>query len=115
MSDPYIGELRMFGGNFPPAGWAFAQGQLMPISQNDALFVLYGTTYGGDGEETFGLPNLGSRVPIHQGTSPGSGISYQMGEAAGTEAETLTTQQIPSHTHAVLASTDIAQNPQPTD
>ena len=71
MSQPYIGEIRMFGGNFAPAGWAFCDGQTMPISENDALFVLIGTTYGGDGQETFQLPNLQSRVPIHAGTGPG--------------------------------------------
>jgi len=115
MSQPFQGELRMFGGSFAPAGWAFASGQLLPISQNDSLFVLYGTTYGGDGQETFALPNLQSRVPIHQGTSSASGTSYQIGESGGVESVTLTGQQTPIHTHAFLGSGDIAQNPQPTD
>jgi|SRR6188508_2881597 len=106
MSFPYIGEIRMFGGSFAPAGWAFCDGQLMPISENDALFNLIGTTFGGDGEETFGLPNLQSRYPVHQGTSPGSGITYQLGEAAGTESETLTVQQIPNHSHVPSANSD---------
>src|SRR5688572_32908298 len=92
MAQPFIGEIRMFGGNFPPNGWAFCDGQAMPISENDALFVVIGTTYGGDGEETFNLPNLQSRIPIHQGTGAG-GVLRQMGETGGTESVTLTTQQ----------------------
>ena len=94
----------MFGGSFPPAGWAFCNGQPIPISENDALFNLIGTTYGGDGQETFNLPNLQSRVPIHMGQGPGISQSYQLGEMAGTESVTLTTQQIPIHTHAALCS-----------
>jgi microcystin-dependent protein len=113
MSDPYIGEIRMFGGTFAPAGWAFCDGQLMPISENDALFTLIGTTYGGDGQETFGLPNLQSRVPMHMGTGP-DGTTYQIGEMAGTEQETLTVQQIPNHTHPMLVSTDQATSPNPS-
>ena len=110
MGEPFVGEIRMFGGNFAPAGWAFCDGQLMPISENDTLFNLIGTTYGGDGQETFALPNLQSRVPIHAGTGS-SGITYQLGEMAGTEQETLTVQQIPSHNHALVASTSAgAQN-----
>jgi microcystin-dependent protein len=104
MSQPFIGEIRMFGGNFAPAGWAFCNGAILPIAENDALFTLIGTTYGGDGEETFALPNLSSRLPLHQGTRPGSGITYQLGELAGTETVTLTTNQIPSHTHTPLAN-----------
>ncbi len=101
MSQPFIGEIRMFGGNFAPAGWAFCNGQTMPIAENDALFQLIGTTYGGDGQETFNLPNLQSRVPIHMGQ--GSGTSnYQLGEMGGVESVTLTTNQIPVHTHAAL-------------
>jgi microcystin-dependent protein len=94
----------MFAGNFPPNGWMFCEGQTLPISENDVLFQLIGTTYGGDGERTFNLPNLASRVPIHMGTGP-SGTTYQLGEMAGTEQETLTVQQIPSHTHPMNAST----------
>ena len=93
----------MFGGNFAPAGWAFCDGQLMPISENDALFTLIGTTYGGDGQETFALPNLQSRVPMHAGTGP-DGVTYQLAEAAGVESVTLTINQIPAHTHIVEAS-----------
>lgn len=114
MGEPYIGEIRMFGGNFPPNGWAFPTGQLMPISQNDALFTLIGTTYGGDGQETFGLPNIQGRFPIHAGQGPGISQSYQLGEMAGVESVTLTTQQLPVHNHAFLASNELAQNPQPT-
>ena len=103
MAQPYVGEIRMFAGNFPPNGWMFCEGATLPISENDVLFQLIGTTYGGDGEETFNLPNLASRVPMHMGTSP-SGTTYQIGEMAGTEQETLSVQQIPSHNHPALAS-----------
>jgi microcystin-dependent protein len=102
MSDPYIGEIRMFGGNFAPAGWAFCQGQLVPISEYDTLFNLIGTTYGGDGQSTFGLPNLQGRVPVH--TGPG----MVLGQMAGSESVTLTTQQLPVHTHPMAASSDAA-------
>jgi microcystin-dependent protein len=101
---PYVGEIRMFAGNFPPAGWMFCEGAPLPISENEVLFQLIGTTYGGDGEQTFNLPNLASRVPIHMGTGP-DGTTYQIGEMAGTEQETLSVQQIPSHTHPLTAST----------
>lgn len=104
MPEPYVGEIRMFAGNFAPNGWMFCEGQPLAISENEVLFQLIGTTYGGDGEETFNLPNLASRIPIHMGTGP-SGITYQIGEMAGTEQETLTTQQIPNHNHALLVST----------
>lgn len=100
MSNPFIGEIRMFGGTFAPAGWAFCSGQLMPISQNDALYTLIGTTYGGDGQETFGIPDFQGRIPIHQGTG------FQIGEKAGTESVTLNTQQIPAHNHVAMGSTD---------
>jgi microcystin-dependent protein len=105
MPEPYVGEIRMFAGSFAPAGWMTCEGQTLPISENDVLFQLIGTTYGGDGQETFNLPNLASRVPIHMGTSP-SGTTYVIGEAAGTEQETLTVQQIPNHTHPLTASGD---------
>ncbi len=104
MSNPFIGEIRMFGGSFAPAGWAFCGGQLMPISQNDALFTLIGTTFGGDGQETFALPDLQGRLPMHSGTNAGQ--TFSLGEKAGTEEVTLTTQQIPIHTHAMIASTN---------
>ena len=101
----------MFAGSFPPAGWAFCDGQLIPISENDALFTLIGTTYGGDGQETFNLPNLQSRVPMHAGTNAGQ--TFQLAESAGVESVTLTIQQIPVHTHALLASTTIANTQTP--
>ncbi len=112
MPEPYIGEIRMFAGNFPPNGWAFCQGQPLPISENEILFQLIGTTYGGDGEEYFNLPNLASRVPIHMGTGP-DGTTYQIGEMAGTEQETLTVQQIPNHTHTLLGSAAAASSQTP--
>lgn len=104
MAQPYIGEIRMFAGNFNPNGWAFCDGQLLPISENEALFQLIGTMYGGDGESTFALPNLQSRIPLHFGTGP-DGVTYTQAEAAGVEEVTLTTQQIPVHTHPQLCST----------
>ncbi len=103
MADPYIGEVRMFGGNYAPLSWALCNGQLLQISENSALFSLIGTTYGGDGQNTFALPNLQSRVPVHQGT--GAQGSYTLGQAAGEEAHTLTTAELPTHTHAVAAIT----------
>ena len=106
MVQPFVGEIRMFGGSFAPAGWAFCNGQLIPISENDALFTLLGTTYGGDGQETFALPNLQSRVPIHQGTGS-DGVTYVLGEAGGVESVTLSTQQIPIHNHALIATTQL--------
>jgi microcystin-dependent protein len=103
MGQPYVGEIRMFAGNFAPNGWMFCEGQTLPISENEVLFQLIGTTYGGDGQETFNLPNLASRVPIHMGTGPG-GTTYQIAEMDGTESVTLTTQQIPNHGHTLMAS-----------
>ncbi len=100
MAQPYVGEIRMFGGNFAPAGWMFCNGQLLAISENDTLFALIGTTYGGDGQSTFALPNLQSRLPVHWGTGPGLPM-VQQAEAGGVESVTLTTNQIPAHTHVV--------------
>jgi microcystin-dependent protein len=114
MPEPYIGEIRMFAGSFAPNGWMLCQGQTLPISENDALFTLIGTTYGGDGQETFNLPNLASRIPIHMGTGP-DGVTYQLAETAGTEQETLTVQQIPSHTHAMLGSGQTATQASPVN
>jgi microcystin-dependent protein len=108
MGEPYVGEIRMFGGNFPPQGWAFCQGQSMAISENDVLFTLIGTTYGGDGQQTFNLPDLQGRLPMHMGQGPGISQNYLIGEKAGVESVTLTTQQIPIHSHAVVASTNPA-------
>jgi microcystin-dependent protein len=92
----------MFGGNFAPAGWAFCNGQLQPISENETLFQLIGTTYGGDGQETFGLPDLRGRVPVHQGTN--AGRTFQIGEKAGSETVTLNVQQLPAHAHPFLTA-----------
>ena len=114
MSNPFIGEIRMFGGNFAPAGWAFCSGQLMPISENDTLFNLIGTTYGGDGQETFAMPDLQGRIPIHMGTSS-EGINYVIGEKAGVESVTLTTGQIPAHTHPLVGTTGAATAGDPSN
>src|ERR1700692_2668932 len=104
MSQPFVGEIRMFGGNFAPLGWMFCEGQLLPISENDTLFNLIGTTYGGDGQNTFALPNLAARLPLHSGQ--GTGLSnYTLGQAGGVSEVTLTTNQIPNHQHNLKAST----------
>ncbi|WP_210492450.1 tail fiber protein [Patulibacter sp. SYSU D01012] len=112
-AQPYVGEIRLFAGNFAPASWAFCDGQLMQIADNEVLFQLIGTTYGGDGQETFGLPDLRGRVPLHMGQGPGL-QSYVIGEAAGVEDVTLTVPQLPSHSHALTASTGpgVAISPQ---
>ncbi len=104
MSTPFIGEIKMFAGTFAPRGYALCDGQLLAVSQNDALFSLLGTTYGGDGRTTFGLPDLRGRVPIHAGSGPGL-TPRHLGVKTGAENVTLTTQQIPSHTHTLTAST----------
>lgn len=96
--DPFIGQIILFAGNFAPRGWALCNGQLLPIAQNTALFSILGTTYGGDGQTTFALPDLRGRVPIHPGQGPGLS-PYQLGQRAGTETVTLTTQQMPIHSH----------------
>jgi microcystin-dependent protein len=106
MGQSFIGEIRMFGGNFAPAGWAFCSGQTMAIDQNTALYNLIGTTYGGDGVTTFNLPNLQSRVPIHAGTGS-DGITYPLGQSAGVEQVTLTGQQLPIHNHAPLGQSGV--------
>ena len=107
MAQPYVGEIRMFAGNFAPAGWMFCSGQLLPISENETLFNLIGTTYGGDGQSTFALPDLQSRVPIHMGAG------FTLAETGGVEDVTLTVPQIPIHTHAFVGSADIANSPNP--
>lgn len=101
MSNGYIGEIRMFAGNFAPAGWALCNGQLLPISQNDALFNLIGTTYGGDGLDTFALPNLNARFPVDAGTGPGP--AFQIAETGGVDSVVLSTNQLPTHSHPVTA------------
>lgn len=102
MAQPYVGEIRMFAGNFAPAGWMFCEGQLLPISENETLFQLIGTTYGGDGESTFALPDLRGRIPIHQGNG------FILAETGGAEEITLTVNQIAAHSHPLLASNDSA-------
>jgi microcystin-dependent protein len=102
MSQPYVGEIRMFGGNFPPSGWMLCQGQLLPISEWETLFNLIGTTYGGDGQSTFALPNLQSRAPVHMGSNAGQ--TFVIGETGGQEDVVLSVQQLPSHNHAILAT-----------
>lgn len=105
MSEPFVGEIRMFAGSFAPRGWAFCDGQLLAVSQNDALFSLFGTIYGGDGRTTFGLPDLRGRIPIHAGAGPGLS-DRRLGSKGGTEQVTLTANQIPSHSHPWQASGD---------
>ncbi len=107
MAQPYVGEIRMFAGNFAPAGWSFCEGQLLPISENETLFQLIGTTYGGDGEETFALPDLRGRVPIHQGNS------FILAQTGGAEEVTLTVNQIPAHSHAMLAVAGVGNTANP--
>jgi len=102
MAQPYTGEIRMFAGNFAPAGWMFCEGQLLPISEYDQLFTLIGTTYGGDGQSTFALPDLRGRVPLHMGNG------FTLAETGGVESVTLTVSQMPAHSHPLLASTSLA-------
>lgn len=104
MSDQYLGEIRMFAGVYAPKGWAMCNGQLLNVQKYPALFSLIGNAYGGDGVETFALPDLRGRVPIHMGTDPESGITYQLGQQGGEEKVKLTLDQLPVHTHAVNAS-----------
>jgi microcystin-dependent protein len=112
MSDPYIGEIRLFAGTYAPVGWAICDGQLLPIADNDTYFALVGTTYGGDGETTFAVPDLRGRVPVGHGQSPG-GTSYPIGTVAGAEEVALTQEQLPPHTHQMTVSTagGTADNP----
>jgi len=109
MAQPYVGEIRMFAGNFAPAGWMFCEGQLLPISEYETLFNLIGTTYGGDGQSTFALPDLRGRLPIHQGNG------FVLAETGGVEEVTLTVSQIPAHTHAMLASLNAAGGDNPAN
>jgi len=109
MAQPYVGEIRMFAGNFAPAGWQFCEGEELPISENETLFNLIGTTYGGDGESTFALPDLRGRLPIHQGNG------FILAETGGAEEITLTVQQIAAHSHPLLASGDVASSGNPAN
>jgi microcystin-dependent protein len=112
-AEPYIGQIMPFAGTFAPSGWALCDGSLLPISQYSALFSLIGTYYGGDGQTTFALPDLRSRVPIHQGQGPGLS-SYVIGQNGGAEAVTLTTAQLPAHTHPTMGNSDAGTSPDPT-
>src|SRR5579872_353390 len=107
MAQPYVGEIRMFAGNFAPAGWMFCEGQLLPISEYETLFNLIGTTYGGDGQSTFAFPDLRGRIPLHQGNG------FTLAETGGVETVTLTVSQIPSHSHAALAQTALGDQGSP--
>lgn len=113
MSQPFIGEIRMFAGTFAPQGWDLCHGQLLLVSQNEALFSLLGTTYGGDGRTTFGLPDLRSRVPIHYGSGPGL-THRNLGAKVGTETATVSEAELPSHTHQIRASSNLGTTATPT-
>jgi microcystin-dependent protein len=113
MADPFVAEIRIFPFNFAPKGWAWCNGQLMPISQNTALFSLLGTTYGGDGKSTFALPDLQGSAPIHAGQGPGLSL-YDLGQTGGTDTVTLLQTEIPSHTHSLMANTTTATKSLPT-
>jgi microcystin-dependent protein len=110
MSEAFIGQICMFGGNFAPRNFAFCNGQVLPIAQNQALFALIGTTYGGDGRTTFALPNLQSRLPVHQGQGPGLS-NYNLGQSGGSQAVTIDISTMPSHTHTLEATQEIATTP----
>lgn len=107
MSEPFLSEIKLVSFNFPPKGWALCNGQLLPINQNQALFALLGTTYGGNGQTTFALPNLRGRVPIH------SGNGHTLGEAAGSTSVTVTVQQLPTHVHVAQGVSNFADQPSP--
>jgi len=113
MSEPFVGEIRMFAGNFAPQGWAFCDGQLMAVSQNDALFSLLDTIYGGDGRTTFGLPDMRGRLPIHAGTGPGLS-TRRLGSKGGDVNVTLTVNDMPAHSHAANAQSTLADSTDPT-
>jgi len=113
MADPFVAEVRIFPFNFPPTGWAFCNGQILPLSQNTALFSLLGTTYGGDGKSNFALPDLQGRAPLHPGQGPGLSL-YDLGEEVGTETVTLLTSEIPAHSHSLTASASDGVSTSPT-
>jgi len=114
MSNPFIGEIRLFAGNFAPAGWAFCDGAMLPIAEYDTLFTLIGTTYGGDGQSTFALPDLRGRIPIHQGQGPGLS-SHTIGESSGSENVSLTVNQMPAHPHAFMGTSSNASAANPAN
>ncbi len=112
MSEPFLAEIRIVGFNFAPRGWAFCDGQILPINQNQSLYSLLGTTYGGDGRTSFALPDLRGRTPVHEGQLPGGGY-YQLGQKSGAETLALTSAQMPPHTHDLVATNDSATLPGP--
>lgn len=112
MSNPYVGEIRMFGGNFAPMGWLFCNGDILSISDYETLFMLIGTTYGGDGQTNFALPDLRGRLPIHQGQGQGQALGFTLGQLGGAETVSLVDNQIPVHTHALMASSTPANSTQ---
>jgi len=114
MSTPFVAEIRIFGFNFAPLGWAFCDGQILPIIQNTALFSLIGTLYGGDGKTTFALPNLQGAAPLHAGQGPGLSL-YDLGQSGGEQAVTLTPTQMPSHQHSAMANTNDPATVAPTN
>src|ERR1700745_2424478 len=113
MADPFVAEVRIFGFNFAPKGWAFCDGQILPLSQNTALFSLLGTTYGGDGKSNFALPNMQGNVPMHPGQGPGLSL-HDLGETGGSDTVSLLESEIPSHSHAARASNQQGDVQQPT-
>jgi microcystin-dependent protein len=113
MADPFVAEIRIFPFNFAPRGWSWCDGQLLPISQNTALFSLLGTTYGGNGKSNFALPDLQGRAPMHPGQGPGLSL-HDLGETGGSETVTLLESEIPNHSHAVRASSDFADTQTPS-
>src|SRR5919109_4060803 len=112
MADPFVAEIRIFGFNFAPKGWAFCNGQIMPISQNTALFSLLGTTYGGDGKSTFALPDIQGRAAMHPGQGPGLSL-HDLGETGGSDTVTLLTSEIPAHAHSLRGSNTLGDSPVP--
>jgi microcystin-dependent protein len=114
MADPFVAEIRIFGFNFAPKGWAFCDGQILPLSQNTALFSLLGTTYGGDGKSTFALPNMQGNAPMHPGQGPALSL-HDLGETGGSETVTLLQSEIPAHSHTMGAGSDVADNNNPAN
>jgi microcystin-dependent protein len=112
MADPFVAEIRIFPFNFPPKGWAFCDGQILPLSQNTALFSLLGTTYGGDGKSNFALPNMQGNAPMHPGQGPGLSL-HDLGETGGSDTVSLLESEIPAHSHTLMASTTTASKPAP--
>jgi microcystin-dependent protein len=113
MADPFIGEIRIFAGTYAPVGWNFCDGSLLAISTNDTLYALIGTTYGGDGQQTFAVPDLRGRVPIHWGSGPDQPV-YPLGQRAGVNDVTLDADELPSHSHVLMAAPEVGTKTEPT-